>query len=399
MTIEQHTYNDRVEATTSSRVHFGLTVDGDVVVHPELGLHIFGGGGAATDAFPTAVRAERTGRPGLEIDYKPNGLVLPADYYWSDRTQQYVEEMAGVILDEASRRDKLGEGGVRATVLSSAPEHIGLGSKTSLAMAVAYSLGNLLLAERGDWQRGTTLLSHNEIRQLSGRGGTSRIGVLACEHGGVIFEDGHQVSEGAAPLFLPSSRRIPKDNPIPSKVIHLPDSFRIALFMDTDTPRISGQEEADIFRQNMPFDPREVLMAIAQERAMKAAFDRRDMSALSEAFRRFSSLCLKRAEVDRQSDIAKSWLSDCWDDGYVVGVSSFGPVMFAIAEEDSDEMGGAYELAQRGDLLPLGTYRFNNEGANIAWRWGWQDVLANMIRDYDERTAREGAFLSRIRER
>lgn len=304
---------------------------------------------------------------------------MPPEYYMSSRTQQGLADGAERVWREAARRGKLGDGGARLTVLSSAPEHIGLGSKTSLAMATAYALGNLLLADR-DPKGGARLLSHDEVRRFSGRGGTSRIGVLACEFGGIIFEDGHPVLPEETPTYLPSSRRTPSDDPIPSKVIHLPDSFRIALFMDPDAPRIEGDEEASIFQQSMPFDCPEVLEAIAAERAMKAAFDRLDLSALTKAMRNASGLAFKRKEVDRQTDATKSWLSNCWDNGCPVGVSSFGPITYGIATVDSDAILGMEDFAQHAGLQPLGVHRFNNAATKVEWRLGWQDALADMIR-------------------
>src|SRR5262249_46037382 len=131
MSIEVQTYRDRFIATTSARVHFGLTVCGDVIEHPILGPTLYGGGGASIDRFHPVVRADSIEEPGLEIAYEPTRLDLPSAYYMSDRTRESLAECAGSIYSEAVACGKLGDAGVKLTVLSSAPEHIGLGSKTS----------------------------------------------------------------------------------------------------------------------------------------------------------------------------------------------------------------------------------------------------------------------------
>ena len=59
MSIDGPTLHDRVEASSPSRIHMGLTVDGNVISQPKLGERLFGGAGAAVDYARTMVKAER----------------------------------------------------------------------------------------------------------------------------------------------------------------------------------------------------------------------------------------------------------------------------------------------------------------------------------------------------
>lgn len=122
-----------VAVSTPSRTHWGLLDCGYA------SDRLFGGVGAAIDGFRTDVQAALVEEGEAGIVYNPTAELDPM-LHMSDRTCDELDEIVGRF--NAHMQDNL----VRLTVSQTAPEHMGLGSKTSLEMATVYALGTLLLA-------------------------------------------------------------------------------------------------------------------------------------------------------------------------------------------------------------------------------------------------------------
>jgi beta-ribofuranosylaminobenzene 5'-phosphate synthase len=94
-----------------------------------------------------------------------------------------------------SRLQIAGLTNVALTILESPPTHVGLGSKTSVSLA-CIEAACLTLGRQP---------TPIELISMTGRGGTSGIGINTYFSGGVIADDGHRMETGAK--FYPSSMR------------------------------------------------------------------------------------------------------------------------------------------------------------------------------------------------
>ena len=121
------------------------------------------------------------------------------------------------------------------------PSHSGLGSGTQLALSVATAM-SLISGKPVD-----------DLAKVTGRGGTSGIGVRAFSDGGVIVDGGHRFGQGKEKeSFLPSSAsKGVKKAPIIGRY-EFPKNWRIILCLPDARPGASGQAEKEIFTNSCP---------------------------------------------------------------------------------------------------------------------------------------------------
>ena len=123
--------------------------------------------------------------------------------------------------------------------------HIGLGSKTTVLLS-------FLTAARAELR---SELTDAQLQAISGRAGTSGIGLHSFFQGGLIIDGGHPAGDERRyqPSSAGSSGRIP---PILA-ALSLPTDWVVALIL-VDGLTWSAQAERDFFDQNTPIDCSEV---------------------------------------------------------------------------------------------------------------------------------------------
>src|SRR6185369_4242893 len=146
--------------STSPRLHLGLLDCGNAT------LRQFGGIGLAIDGLRTEVHAVPS--VAWEIDYEK-------DVHLSQRTHGDVQALLERLHDVLPA--------TRISVKSSAPEHMGLGSKTSLLLAITTAAFAVYKKK----------LPRQEIIKLTQRGGTSGAGVNLFWEGGLVIDSGHDI--------------------------------------------------------------------------------------------------------------------------------------------------------------------------------------------------------------
>ena len=136
---------------------------------------------------------------------------------------------------------------VRFLIKEQIPQHIGLGSKTQLALAIATAV----LRING---------LHKNVRILASimsRGGTSGIGVAAFDKGGCILDGGHTFGpDGEKNSFLPSSASTANPPPIMVQT-SVPEDWKFIIALPSVKQGASGLSEVDIFRDNCPLSSEE----------------------------------------------------------------------------------------------------------------------------------------------
>jgi beta-ribofuranosylaminobenzene 5'-phosphate synthase len=188
----------RVEAP--ARLHLGmLAVAGD-------GARRFGGLGVSIN------------RPAVVVEAEPADE-LSAEGAEAERALEFARRC----------RDALGlPGGARLRLVETIPPHVGLGSGTKLALAVAQALAAL---------HGRTA-DAPALAQAVGRAARSAVGTWTFTLGGLVVEGG--VRGGA-------------EQPAPLLMRHaMPDEWRIVLVVPSAEPGLSGAAEANAFGRLVP---------------------------------------------------------------------------------------------------------------------------------------------------
>jgi len=210
--------------------------------------------------------------------------------------------------------------GVHITLEESFPSHRGLGSGTQSSLSAGWAVNQL-------YDLG---LSVREVAALVGRGGTSGIGVESFEHGGFIVDGGHRFSDKGA--FSPSAASSVPPGPVLFR--HDFPDWPIVVAMP-ELQGASSQKEVDIFKKYCPIPLHEVQTVshiILME--MLPAIIEEDPVSFGDAINRIQKAGFKKHEVALQKQEVRECMDIMRENGaYGAGMSSFGPTVFAVAED------------------------------------------------------------------
>ncbi len=210
--------------------------------------------------------------------------------------------------------------GIRIDIKRSYWNHIGLGSGTQAALAAGTAVSKL-------YGLG---LTPREIAELTGRGGTSGIGIASFERGGFVLDGGHRMD--AKKAFLPSS--FSKGVP-PAPILCQRD------FPDWDivlaVPPAKGAYdlyEKDVFANVCPIPLGEVeQLCHVILMQMLPALAEEDMDTFGRAVNAIQEIGFKRCEVDLQPG-TRELIATMREGGAIgAGLSSFGPTVYAITDQ------------------------------------------------------------------
>ncbi len=313
---------ERVVVRAPARLHFGV-----LDLHGGLGRR-FGGIGAAIPDPALILEAARTDAVTARGPDADRGMAFARRYL----------ARTGIA------------GGARLIVHQAIPAHAGLGSGTQLALAVARAL-----AELYDQPIGAAALARTVER-----GRRSAIGTWAFESGGFILEGGRRDdAQEVAPLLA----RYP-----------MPASWRYVVAVPAAKPGLSGDAEAEAFRQ-LPRPPLAEVERVAHLLLMQL------LPALVEA--ELGAFGAGLSEIQR---ITGGWFAPAQGGVFApgptgrlirkmaefgaagVGQSSWGPTVYAItdgAKSAADLAGLARALV--GDDGRVFEGPFQNHGAEIRW--------------------------------
>jgi len=327
------TGEQRVVIESPSRLHLGL-----IDLNGTLG-RVDGGIGIALDHPRTVIEACRTG----------SLTVLGGD----DESNARAKRAAEAVISRFGLR-----GGAQIVIHTTPPGHVGLGSGTALSLTVARAICELhgLSAKAG------------ELAKIVGRGGTSGIGTAAFEYGGFILDGGHAFgAHGEKKDFRPSSTSAGL-NPAPVIARHpFPDDWQIHIIVPSLDRLVSGNLEEEFFRESCPVpigEVRETCHEVVMR--MIPGIVEKDIELFGTAVNRIQELGFKRLEIARQPPLIPALIAGLKEAGVpCAGMSSFGPVVFAITDA------GCLDLeSETKDILgdvPCRILRTkaNNHGASV----------------------------------
>jgi beta-ribofuranosylaminobenzene 5'-phosphate synthase len=284
------------------RIHISLADMGHA------SLRSFGGVGFSLDCEPTVVEFEPCGT--IEID---GAEVL--DVRAQLELSELIERLRAV-------REKVG---FRANIKSVPRQHIGLGSKTSLALSIV--AGANAVNHLG--------FSNDEMQQLSGRGSASGVGLHTFFQGGLVWDAGHRFVPGIH--LSPSSAKLATSVPPLMARVPFPSEWCVALLLP-DEPTMSGEEEAKFFNENAPVTKGDALetMAILYHGVLPA-FILKDYEAIGLALQSLHRVGFKMRELQRCSTRAQSCLAALFERGLAAGVSSVGPLLYVVVPRSDRE--------------------------------------------------------------
>ncbi len=204
------------------------------------------------------------------------------------------------------------------------PSHSGLGSGTQLSLAVAK-----LILKMNDQD-----LPAPEIGKIVGRGGTSGIGVASFEEGGFIVDCGHKKTIKSD--FLPSSASKASPAPVIARY-DFPSDWKIILAIPQVERKVFGDGEVNIFQEYCPIPLKEVqeLIHLLFMKMMPAVLEE-DLDFFGEAINEVQNVGFKKVELNLQNPFIKELMDNLKASGAAgVGMSSFGPTVYAVTDTNS----------------------------------------------------------------
>lgn len=320
------------EMKTPSRIHMGL-----IDMNGGLG-RLDGSVGLALEEGGIALRAKKADAV-IVTERSVSGDAVPSAADFSAQ----IERIVAPLLPENE--------GIEFEFLSRVRPHVGLGSGTQLSLSTAMAVNQLYALGK----------SVKELAQITGRGGTSGIGVLAFENGGFLVDCGHKAEDKNG--FLPSSKSsappadllLRKDFPDWDVVVALPPAVGI-----------SGEAEKDFFQNVCPI-PIEEVRAVSHIVLMQLipAVAEENIEMFGRAVNTLQRVGFKKHEVAVQPPEVKSTIEQMLQNGlHGAGISSFGPAVYGFSESRKHSENVRAALLEE---MPPGSEVFitkaNNSGA------------------------------------
>ena len=309
-----------VRVQAPARLHLGMLAvagDGD-------GERRFGGLGVAVD------------RPAVVLEAQP-----------ADELTVEGPEAERALAFARRCSEALGlAGGARLHVLEAIPPHVGLGSGTKLALAVAQALAAL---------HGRTVDAPG-LARAAGRAARSAVGMWTFALGGLVVEGGVRPgAERPAPLLMRYA---------------VPEDWRIVLVVPAAEPGLSGPAEVQAFARLVPSGERSAAIAQLVLTSLLPALVERDLQEFGDALTRVQRLVgdafspVQGGRFHPQADALVEALVRAGAAG--AGQSSWGPAVYGITGSEA----AGRELARRmqdlvGDAGSVELVAFDNQGARV----------------------------------
>ncbi len=274
---------------TPSRLHFGLLVPGTGW------RRRFGGLGLALAEPGWVIEAERAAA------WKITGAAAERAAVWVERLRH--------------RPDLAHTPPLHLHIVQAIPEHVGLGSGTQLALALAW-----LMARHAGM-----LPSLERLQLWTGRGQRSGIGIAAFAGGGFILDLGR----------LPDT-----DRPAPFLRLAFPAEWQIALVLPEVPIGLHGDKEAEVFAQfaGQANTASERLCRLALLHILPALLEHRydDFAEGLFEYNRLAGQCFAHwQQGPYHSELVARLIEEFRQLGVpAAGQSSWGPCVFAISPKE-----------------------------------------------------------------
>ena len=279
--------------------------------------------------------------PGVSVRIRP-----ATQFHLVGEHQHRANEILKRFLDSGQHKPP----SCRIEVLKAAPEHVGLGTGTQLALALVSGVVAFM---------GEELTDPAQLAAATGRGLRSSIGCYGFFNGGLLHDVGKEPGDALAELG--------------DRVV-LPDAWRWLLIRPQGKEGFSGAVEKRAFAQ-LPVVPETVsrdLELLVREEMFPAA-RRADFEAFGESVYRYGVAAGQCFASQQAGAFATEQISQlvmrCRSAGLSgVGQSSWGPTLFALFENEFEANAFQREAARwpSPDALCWTIAAPNNNGASIS---------------------------------
>jgi beta-RFAP synthase len=243
-------------------------------------------------------------------------------------------------------------GQVRLCLQSSIPAHVGLGSGTQLALAVATALGRL----------GELSANVKDLSLFMQRGRHSGIGISIFQQGGFVVDGGHLM--GANNWTIPP---VVFNHPFPQTWVF------VVVVPETE-PGFNGEKEQRAF-QSLPPVPSTLVGKICRLLLIKMlpALIEHDIGSFGQALTEIQQLvgdCFTAVQGGRYASALSAQLVKHMLDwgAHGAGQSSWGPTVYALAEGESQALSlenRAKEFLEAHSKGQVFCTRADNRGAQL----------------------------------
>jgi beta-ribofuranosylaminobenzene 5'-phosphate synthase len=306
----------RIEAP--ARLHLGmLAVAGD-------DARRFGGLGVSVS------------RPAVVVEAQPD----------DDLSVEGAEAERALAFARRSREALGVQGGARLRMVETIPPHVGLGSGTKLALAVAQALAALNGRE----------VDAPALAQAAGRAARSAVGTWTFGLGGLVVEGGVRGGE---------------DRPAPLLMRHaMPDEWRIVLVVPNAEPGLSGAAEVKAFGRLVPSPERSAAIAQLVLTSLLPALVERDLEEFGAALTRVQQLvgdAFAAVQGGRFHPRAGALVEALLRAGAAgAGQSSWGPAVYGVVGSEAT----GRDLARRMEAVvgaegSVEVVAFDNHGVRV----------------------------------
>jgi beta-ribofuranosylaminobenzene 5'-phosphate synthase len=237
-------------------------------------------------------------------------------------------------------------GGAHLRVVEAIPPHVGLGSGTKLALAVAQALATL--ADR--------TVGAPELAEAVGRAARSAVGTWTFALGGLVVEGGvRRDIERPAPLLA--------HHP-------MPDAWRVVLVVPRAEPGLSGSAEEEAFGRLVPSPERSAEIAQLVLTSLLPALVEGDVEEFGGALTRIQQLvgdAFATVQGGRFHPRAAALVEALLQEGAAgAGQSSWGPAVYGIVGDEASGRALAERMAGVvGDDASVELVTFDNRGALV----------------------------------
>jgi beta-ribofuranosylaminobenzene 5'-phosphate synthase len=317
-----------IQITTPSRLHFTL-----IDLNAELG-RVDGGIGVTLN------------RPGWDISVEV-----------TDKQPEYTERVAEVF-NSLSRYFQM-KNKYQIVINKNVPRHVGLGSQTQLALALARAVS--IFEDQSE-------VPIRSLARYVGRGGTSGVGVAAFEQGGFILDGGH--SSVNKPDFLPSHYS-EADPAVVLARYPVPEDWYFVIAVPNVEHGAHGTREAEIFQEHCPLPTIEVekVARVILMQTLPSVLEN-DIESFGRSLTQLQKMGFKRVENELQFEVIPKLQEFYLENGaFGTGLSSFGPATYGVVEGESaaTKLTGAVQkfLEEEGARGEVFYSAGNNSGAEV----------------------------------
>lgn len=315
----------KVYVKTPARLHLGL-----IDLNGDLG-RMFGGLGVGINCPNVILEAQQSER-----------------FIVAGKKAEVVKALAKRFLEAYHIQDN-----VNLFVKKTIPEHVGLGSGTQLALAVAAALAKLFNVKA----------STQELAIVMGRGQRTSVGTAIFEHGGFVVDGGKIVKNGSC---------LSKLSPIILRRL-FPEDWRFVVAVPNISKGLAGDDENLAFKQ-LPQMSTEDVGKICRLIVMKLlpALIERDIKSFGDALTQIQMLVGENFSDVQGGRYFRSTVAEGVEftrklGAYGVGQSSWGPAFYGLflREEAGEVQRNVQAFLEKSVGGSVFIAKANNRGAYI----------------------------------